>query len=69
MELTLKKTRHPNLKEHEVRYNNLIGLDSQKAELLITLQMILDRDRLQDWEKKHHKSNLPFLNKGLKLKN
>ena len=67
MELTLKKTRHPNLKEHEVRYNNLIGLDSQKAELLITLQMILDRDRLQDWEKKHHKSNLPFLNKGLKL--
>jgi len=67
MELILQKTRHPASKEHETRYNNLIGIDEQKAELLMTLQMILDKDRLNGWEKKHHKKKLSFLEKGLRL--
>lgn len=67
MELHLQKTKHPHLKDHQIRYDNLIGLEPQKSELLITLQMILDKERFNDWEKKHHKTKLPFLNKGLKL--
>ncbi len=67
MELNLQKTKHPNLKDHEIRYNNLIGLDLQKTELLMTLIMILNSDLIDGWEKKHHNKKLPFLKKGLKL--
>lgn len=67
MELNLQITKHPNYKIHEIRYNNLMGLDEQKTELLLTLQMLLDKDKLEKWEKKHHGNSLPFIKRGLKL--
>ena len=67
MELHLQKTKHPNYKIHEIRFNNLIGLDVQKSELLLTLQMILNKDKLENWEKKHHKGTLPFIAKGVNI--
>ena len=68
MEIKLQKTKHPNLKDHQIRYNQLIGIEDQKAELLMTLEMILDKGRLTEWGKKHHgKEKISFIEKGLKL--
>lgn len=67
MELKLQKTIHPNHKDHEIRYNNLIGLNSQKSELLMTMKMILNEKLIGNWERKHHSKELTFLKKGLKL--
>ncbi|MEX1363078.1 MAG: ATP-binding protein [Nannocystaceae bacterium] len=54
---------------HEVKYPNpaarkawaeLVGLDSIKAQLLETLELLLEPSRLLDWQRQHHP-------KGLKL--
>jgi SpoVK/Ycf46/Vps4 family AAA+-type ATPase len=67
MDIKLQKTKHPNLKDHQLRYDNLVGLDQQKEDLLMTLEMILDKDRLTKWEKKHHKPKLGIIAQGLRL--
>src|SRR3954470_5178793 len=55
----LHEEKHPN----EValsRYESLVGIDTQKADLLDCLLRILDPDRMERWLKKHHRGALPL---------
>src|SRR5882672_3508402 len=42
------------------RYESLIGIDAQKADLLGVLLRILDPERLEKWLKRHHREGLPL---------
>ena len=44
-ELALQENKHPN-REAEKRYDLLIGIDEQKSELLKTLSLLMDRDKV-----------------------
>lgn len=46
------------------RFEQIVGLDGHKEQLLGTLYLILNKKGLQDWLKKHHSGNLPFLANG-----
>jgi SpoVK/Ycf46/Vps4 family AAA+-type ATPase len=59
-ELNLQETKHP-AKEAEKRYELLIGIDEQKTELLKTLSLLMDIDKVHHWEKHHHKKGLPLM--------
>ena len=59
-ELTLLEAKHP-AKDAEKRYELLIGIDEQKAELLKTLSLLMDADKVHQWEKHHHKKGLPLM--------
>ena len=48
-------------KNFQKRFEMLIGLDKEKENLLFGLRIILDKKGLEKWQKKHHKSGLPFL--------
>lgn len=54
-------------KNLEDRYNKLIGLDEQKADLLFNLKLILDTKSLNKWETKHHPKGLSFLNQHFRF--
>lgn len=58
--LRLPEVTHPK-KEMLKDYNMLVGIDEQKKELLRTLEMLLDHQKIQEWEKKFHKKGLPIL--------
>lgn len=58
--LTLLETKHPH-KEYQNRYDHLVGIEQQKAALLLNLQLILDPGCMNDWQKKHHPEGLSFL--------
>lgn len=60
MKLRLLETRHPD-KAAQKKYDSLVGLDKSKAELLFTLQHILDKRGLATWMKKHHSSGLQYM--------
>jgi SpoVK/Ycf46/Vps4 family AAA+-type ATPase len=59
-ELGLQENKHPN-RDAEKRYNLLIGIDEQKSELLKTLSLLMDSDKVSHWEKHHHKKGLPLM--------
>lgn len=59
-ELALQENKHPN-REAEKRYDLLIGIDEQKSELLKTLSLLMDSDKISQWEKHHHKKGLPLM--------
>ena len=60
-DLSLIITKHPN-KEAEDYYKNLIGIEYQKDSLLSTLSVILDKDKINRWKKKHHQNSLNIIN-------
>lgn len=41
--------------------DRLVGIDQQKQDLLLNLELILQPDSLKKWERKHHRTGLPFL--------
>ena len=55
----LHEEKHPN-EAALSRYDSLIGIDTQKADLLDCLFRILDPDRMERWLKKHHRGGLPL---------
>lgn len=59
-ELHLLETKHPD-KQAQRRYDALLGLDEHKARLLDELVLMLDRERIEAWRKKHHPKGLPLL--------
>jgi SpoVK/Ycf46/Vps4 family AAA+-type ATPase len=60
-ELRLIETIHPT-REGMQQYDSLIGIDAIKEALADELAMILDRQRLEAWGKKHHPKGLGILN-------
>lgn len=59
-ELTLLETKHPS-KDAEKFYELLIGIDEQKDELLKTLSLLMDADKIRHWERHYHKKGLPLM--------
>jgi SpoVK/Ycf46/Vps4 family AAA+-type ATPase len=59
-ELRLIETIHPT-REGMQQYDSLIGIDAIKESLADELAMILDRQRLEAWGKKHHPKGLGIL--------
>ena len=55
----LHEERHPTASA-SARYDDLIGIDAQKAELLEYLQRVFDPERLSRWVEKHHPAGLPL---------
>lgn len=58
--LSLHENKHPNSNSKK-SYENLIGINEQKNELLKTLTFILDKSIVTNWKKKHHKKALFLL--------
>jgi SpoVK/Ycf46/Vps4 family AAA+-type ATPase len=55
----LHEEKHPN-EAAVARYETLIGIDAQKADLLDYLLRIFDPERVARWLKKHHRGGLPL---------
>lgn len=60
MELELKEVKHPTAVS-QVAYDNLVGIDDQKAAVIGMLSFFFDKKKLGSWLKKHHKQEIPFL--------
>ncbi len=58
--IALHDTKHPN-EIARVRYQGLVGIDSQKAELLEHLMRVFDPQRLIRWQKTHHPKGLRLM--------
>lgn len=56
----LHETRHPDDAAH-ARFESLIGIEDQKQDLIDHLVILLDRKRIDDWAKRHHKKGLPLV--------
>lgn len=55
--LSLFETSHPD-KDAKARYDGLVGIDSLKQDLLEELALLLDVNRVRDWQKRHHPRGL-----------
>ena len=62
MDLKLNETLHPN-GVSSIDFEELVGIDSQKEELLNTLYMMFDSSIINEWHKKYHNGKLSFLKK------
>ena len=62
-ELHLLETVHPT-KEGMKDYEALLGIDEIKEALVDELMLILDRDRLAAWSKKHHPGGLGIVDRA-----
>src|ERR1051325_4177359 len=58
--LQLIESKHPN-NDAEDFYNQLIGIDEHKDELLNTLTFLLEPNQIKTWQKHHHKKGLQIL--------
>jgi AAA+ superfamily predicted ATPase len=58
--LTLVEYKHPD-QQAESEYGLLVGIDEQKGELLKTLSLLLNPERVLTWQKKHYKNGLGIL--------
>ena len=56
----LHETKHPDAGAQS-QFDSLIGNDAQKQDLLDHLVLRLDRKRIDDWAKRHHKKGLPLV--------
>jgi SpoVK/Ycf46/Vps4 family AAA+-type ATPase len=63
--LQLIESKHPNLDAAAV-YDSLVGIDALKRTLVDELTLIFDRDRLDEWRKRHHPHGLSLLNSARK---
>lgn len=59
-ELALLESKHPG-RDAERQYEMLVAIDKQKNELLKTLSLLMDTDKLHHWQKNHHKKGLPLM--------
>ncbi|MBS1594118.1 MAG: ATP-binding protein [Bacteroidetes bacterium] len=62
--LKLKETLHPH-KEYEAKYNELVGIDQHKEDLLTTLLLFFEKDAIDKWKKRHHAKGITFVDKVL----
>lgn len=58
--INLQETSHPN-EQAEKNFEALFGIDSNKQELLRSLLLMLDSQRLERWIKQHHPETEDFL--------
>lgn len=58
--IQLHKSKHPD-PAAQARYDRLIGIDAQKADLLAFLMRVFDPGGLDRWKKKHHRKGLALL--------
>ena len=61
-ELQLLETKHPD-KTARARFDELVGIDSQKEQLLEELHLLLDPRLVATWVKKHHPAGLALADK------
>jgi len=59
-ELQLFETRHPN-KDARLLFEQLVGINEHKRQLVDEIALLLDPSRIDDWRKKHHPKGLPIL--------
>jgi len=59
MEVKIQEHRHPN-QVAEAAYHDLIAIDEQKNTLLNTLELFFDKDKVYEWQKKHHPQGMEF---------
>ncbi|WP_452224421.1 AAA family ATPase [Lacinutrix chionoecetis] len=59
--VNLYNIEHPN-KIAEKQYAELIGIDENKSNLLSSLSLLLDNDKIKDWQTKHHKKEISIVN-------
>lgn len=52
---------HPN-KGAEKQYDELIGIEENKSNLLSSLSLLLDNNKIKDWQSKHHKKEIAIVN-------
>ncbi len=57
----LFSSEHPN-KGAEKQYAELIGIDENKSNLLSSLSLLLDNNKIEDWQSKHHKKEIAIVN-------
>lgn len=57
--LALIEKKHPDKKAEEI-FDNLIGIDRQKDELVSTISFLFDKERIAKWQKEHHQDGLSF---------
>lgn len=55
----LHQTKHPS-GEFQSKFERLVGLDAQKAELRSYLLRVFEPQRLSNWQKRHHPKGLPI---------
>ena len=56
----LLETKHPD-RNAEVVFDNLVGIDQQKHELVSTVIFLFDKGKISKWMKKHHSKGLSFI--------
>jgi len=56
----LFNTEHPN-KSSEKKYDELIGIDDNKSNLLSSLSLLLDNNKIENWLSKHHKKKISII--------
>ncbi|SHG30824.1 ATP-binding protein [Flagellimonas flava] len=59
--VNLFDTEHPN-KSSEKQYDELIGIDENKSNLLSSLSLLLDSNKIKNWHSKHHKKEIALVN-------
>lgn len=59
MEVKLQEQKHPN-QVAEAAFNDLIAIDQQKYILLNTLELFFNKEKVEQWQKKHHPKGLDF---------
>jgi AAA+ superfamily predicted ATPase len=58
--LHLEEEKHPNV-EAEALYDSLVGIGAAKQALVDELVIMLDREKLEVWMKRHHPGGLKFI--------
>jgi len=58
---------HSGFKKALDQFDQLIGIESQKRQLLSHLELVMNPASIDDWHRKHHSGNLELLARGLKL--
>lgn len=56
----LIETKHPDKRAEEI-FENLIGIEKQKKELVATVTFLFDKERIAKWSRRHHRGGLPFV--------
>ncbi|WP_419211631.1 ATP-binding protein [Maribacter sp. X9] len=59
--VNLFSTEHPN-KNSEKHYDELVGIEENKSNLLSSLSLLLDSSKIKDWLSKHHKKEIAIVN-------
>ncbi len=58
--LALIESTHPNQESRQL-YDSLIGIDKQKDALLLNLSLLIDKRRIEAWQKKNHPAGIGLM--------